>query len=110
MTAALLVAAAVWLLASALLAAYGLGYHNNRRPARASLPRRTPGSSLVWLPDNPYSPVTEAGDRAALAVLLRQKARDEKYRGRPRHAAWLTEDLTGEYALVETTYEKEVAA
>jgi hypothetical protein len=98
------------LLAAYGLAAYGLGAHNSPRPTPAQLPKRQPGASLVWLPDNPYSPVTEAGDRAALQTLLRQKERDERYRGRAKHAAeWLT-DVTGEYAVVAVEYPKEIAA
>jgi hypothetical protein len=113
---AYLIAGIAWVLFSLMLGAYGLGDRNRHcnhaapLPAPPPLPQRQPGASLVWLPDNPYSPVTEAGDRAALETLLRQKERDERYRGRAKHAAeWLT-DVTGEYAVVAVEYPKEIAA
>ena len=75
------------------------------------LVRRQPGASLIWFPNHPDSPVTKAGDLAALACRQRQLVRDAKYRGRPRHAAWLTDDITGEFAVVvEGTYPKELVA
>jgi hypothetical protein len=113
---AYLIAGIAWVLFSLMLGAYGLGDRNRHcnhaapLPAPPPLPQRQPGASLVWLPDYADSPVTAAGDWAALEVSARQQARDARYRGRAKHAAeWLT-DVTGEYAVVAVVYPKEVAA